>query len=325
MNDTLRKLILQKLGGDSLRKAEEVQTLWSGYGSITRYAVGNAKVSSIVVKQIDFQAASRHPRGWNSSIAHARKLKSYEVESLWYARWSKRCGDSCRVADCFAIEASENSLLIALEDLDQSGFNRRRSRPSEAEIKACLSWLAHFHAEFLGMTPRGLWETGTYWHLETRPEEWQALADENLKQAAPAIDSLLRQSPYQTIVHGDAKVANFCFSPDGRRVAALDFQYVGGGCGVKDVAYFLGSCLSEGECEAKVRPFLQFYLETLATILKQQKPEVDRDQLVENWQNLFPVAWADFHRFLKGWSPEHWKINSYSERVTKEVVEMIRR
>ena len=34
-----------------------------------------------------------------------------------------------------------------------------------------------------------------------------------------------------------------------------------------------------------------------------------------------PFAWADFHRFLKGWSPSHWKINDYSERITRGVIE----
>ena len=42
--------------------------------------------------------------------------------------------------------------------------------------------------------------------------------------------------------------------------------------------------------------------------------------LENEWRPLYRVAWADFHRFLKGWSPGHWKINSYSERVTEEVI-----
>ena len=29
----------------------------------------------------------------------------------------------------------------------------------------------HFHASFLNEAPDGLWPVGTYWHLETRPDE----------------------------------------------------------------------------------------------------------------------------------------------------------
>jgi hypothetical protein len=45
--------------------------------------------------------------------------------------------------------------------------------------------------------------------------------------------------------------------------------------------------------------------------------------LEKEWRSLYRVAWADFHRFLKGWSPSHWKINSYSERITAEVIKSL--
>ena len=32
------------------------------------------------------------------------------------------------------------------------------------------------------------------------------------------------------------------------------------------------------------------------------------------------IAWTDFYRFLKGWSPGHWKIHSYSERLAHKVI-----
>jgi len=44
------------------------------------------------------------------------------------------------------------------------------------------------------------------------------------------------------------------------------------------------------------------------------------EALEKEWRSLYRVAWADFHRFIKGWSPSHWKINTYSERVTAEVI-----
>ena len=41
------------------------------------------------------------------------------------------------------------------------------------------------------------------------------------------------------------------------------------------------------------------------------------DELEADWRPLYRVAWADFHRFMKGWSPGHWKLSDYSERVTR--------
>ena len=55
-----------------------------------------------------------------------------------------------------------------------------------------------------------------------RPQELAALRDNNLKVAAQQIDP----SHYKTIVHGDAKLANFVFQ---KKVPGVDFQYVGGG------------------------------------------------------------------------------------------------
>jgi hypothetical protein len=44
------------------------------------------------------------------------------------------------------------------------------------------------------------------------------------------------------------------------------------------------------------------------------------EALEKDWRTLYRVAWADFHRFMKGWSPGHWKLSAYSERVTREVI-----
>ena len=172
----------------------------------------------------------------------------------------------------------------------------------------------------MGEKPKDLWETGTYWHLATRPEELKALEDLPLKNAAPTIDAILTNSRYQTIVHGDAKLANFCFSESDDQVAAVDFQYVGGGCGMKDLAYFIGSCLDESACEQRESELLDHYFATLRTALTNKHPYIDPAAVEAEWRALFPIAWTDFHRFLKGWSPGHWKINSYSERMAREVV-----
>ena len=110
----------------------------------------------------------------------------------------------------------------------------------------------------------------------------------------------------------------------GDNVAAVDFQYVGGGCGMKDVAYFLGSCLSDNELAKKETNALDHYFDFLRGSLLSQNRYVDFiDAIEQSWRQLYPVAVADFYRFLCGWSPGHWKMNSYSERVTRNVIDQL--
>ena len=172
----------------------------------------------------------------------------------------------------------------------------------------------------LGVAPVGLWDVGTYWHLATRPDEWHAIADPDLREAAPLIDQRLNECVWQTLVHGDAKVANFCFPTRPGPVAAVDFQYVGGGCGMKDVAYFLSSCLSSDELEQSASNYLDVYFSALHGALGSKLTVSEKEALETEWRALYPFAWADFIRFLAGWSPQHWKIEAYSQRITREVV-----
>lgn len=312
MNEYFKSVILQATGASSLSEDEVIQRLWSGYGKIIRIKLENAKIDSVVVKYVQLPINKSHPRGWNTDIGHQRKLKSYEVEAKWYQTYSEN--STARLPKCLAIEKHNEELLLVIEDLDVAGYPLRKGTVNWEEIVACLKWLAKFHASYMQKTPTGLWEVGTYWHLETRPQELAVLNDPKLKKAAALIDKKLNACTYQTFVHGDAKLANFCFAEDGR-VAGVDFQYVGRGCGMKDVAYFVGSCLTEKECERLESQILDTYFVQL------QHELGDKDEALEReWRSLYRVAWADFHRFLKGWSPGHWKINSYSERITTEVI-----
>jgi hypothetical protein len=320
MNSNFQKIILSSTGAQSFHEIEVIQSLWSGYGKIVRLALQGADRSQIVVKHVRLPQQTKHPRGWNTDLSHDRKVHSYQVETAWYADWSMQCDERCRTPQCLALESQGDEVLIVLEDLDASGFPARLTSVSMTEIETCLSWLANFHATFMGQQPAGLWQVGTYWHLATRPDELAVLSDADLKKAASEIDRKLQSSPFQTFVHGDAKLANFCFSEDGKQVAAVDFQYVGGGCGMKDVVYFIGSCLRENECQRWEQQLLNFYFDALAEALQIHHHTIDTDEVEKNWRALYPVAWTDFHRFLKGWSPGHWKINSYSEQLTREVL-----
>lgn len=321
MDKIFEDIIVKTTGAKALGTYDVIQNLWSNYGQIIRYKLIGSEYNSVVIKHVKLPVTTgAHPRGWNTDISHNRKVRSYQVECAWYKDWSSRCDSSCRIPKCLAINENNGEVLIILEDLNEAGFPSRKTSLDLDGIKLCITWLANFHGTFLNQPPNELWSKGTYWHLGTRPDELKVLQDKHLKKAAKLIDQKLDDSPFQTIVHGDAKLANFCFSNNGKAVAAVDFQYVGGGVGIKDLAYFIGSCLYEEECERLEVELLNHYFYKLKKRLNKLGSDVDFTKLENNWRELYPVAWTDFHRFLKGWSPGHWKINSYSERLTKEVL-----
>jgi len=323
MNQNFQDTIQQVTNADEIIHIEDIQSLWSGYGKIMRYGLKDCDFKSVVVKHVKLPDQAHHPRGWGTDISHQRKIKSYKVESAWYHNYAKECDTSCRIPDCLGLQSNADEFLMVLEDLDASGFSLRKNIVTMNEMHVCLSWLANFHATFIGREPIGLWQVGTYWHLDTRPDELAVLDDNGLKKAAYKIDETLNNAQYQTFVHGDAKLANFCFSENATSVAAVDFQYIGGGCGIKDVAYFIGSCLNDADCEQYEKELLDNYFSQLRNALMAQNKSLNPDDIEKEWRELYPLAWTDFHRFLKGWSPEHWKINSYSERIANKVVAQI--
>jgi len=307
--------IARATGARSVELGERIQSLWSGYGEIFRVHLEGGAVPSAIVKSVNPPALEH--RGDASS--HARKCRSYDVESAWYRRFAELCDESCRVAKLFHCETSGERWRFLLEDLDAAGYQERKSVLVPDEIDRCLCWLARFHARFIGTKPEGLWRTGTYWHLDTRRDELRRIADKDLRAAAPILDARLRGAEVQTLVHGDAKVANFCFAPAGRGVAAVDFQYVGGGCGMKDVAYLLGDHPAPHSEVAEAR-HLDCYFAELRAALSALDSRVDPDAVEREWRELYPIAYADFSRFLAGWAPDVWQRDTHARRVVKRVI-----
>jgi hypothetical protein len=314
----LKDQIIAVTQASSIVSEELVQSLWGGYGELMRFKLAGGKCPSVIVKHIQLPKQSDHPKGWNTDLSHQRKLTSYQVECKWYAHYAKLTDRHCRMPQSFYINKAKNEVLLIMEDLNTAGFSIRLTpdKVNLRQVKSCLTWLAHFHAKFMNTTPDELWPIGTYWHLDTRPDEWNRMQNTALKQAAHGIDMRLNNVTYQTLVHGDAKLANFCFS-SADLVAAVDFQYVGRGCGMKDVAYLIGSCFDEVACEKYESELLDHYFQELQVSMHKR---VDYQLVKHEWSALYKYAWADFYRFLDGWSPDHWKMHDYSRRLTQLVI-----
>ena len=258
------------------RRRERIQRLWGDYGEVFRVELDDGRTA--VVKHVTPPPAAR------GSTSDTRKRRSYEVEAAFYRDYAPRCDDSCRVARLYGTRRDGDAWWFVLEDLDAAGFRERRDPVNARELAACLAWLASFHARFLGNTGAGLWPQGTYWHLATRMDELAAIRDPELRARAHELDAALAAAEFQTVLHGDPKEANFCFARDGA-VAAVDFQYAGRGCAMKDVAYLL-----HGHADAHVETYFD-------QLRRAGVPAaVERE-----WRALFPVAQRDFARFLAGW------------------------
>nr|WP_297348333.1 DUF1679 domain-containing protein [uncultured Glaciecola sp.] len=324
-NNPLR-FIESSFGDRNAVKMSSIQTLWSGYGEIARYFVPSID-NSVIVKIVTPQMQSNHPRGWDGMLSHQRKLDSYINESIFYKQYSPRTDSLCRTPLCYfsftgepssSAQNEKNSVtsLLIMEDLDQAGFINRYHEASLNTVKLGIRWLAYFHAKFLNQALHNVWPVGTYWHLDTRPDEFTNMPESELKSKAHEIDNALNNARFQTLLHGDAKLANFCFSANGSDLAAVDFQYVGRGAGIKDVMYFLGSCLNESELALYADRLLDEYFSILKLAVEHYHVNTDFVALEAEWRELLPFAWADFERFLIGWASEHYKLNGFMKQQT---------
>ena len=171
MNTAIANTVLGATGAQTIRRATVIQSLWSGYGEIFRLELEGSTYPSVILKHIKLPESGSHPRGWNTGRSHQRKIRSYQVEAHWYKDCAHQCDSGCVVPGCLTVSAVEDETVLVLTDLDAAGFDVRKEIVTIEDIRACLDWLASFHATFLNSQADGLWECGSYWHLDTRPDE----------------------------------------------------------------------------------------------------------------------------------------------------------
>jgi Phosphotransferase enzyme family len=296
-----------------------LQPLWGGYGLLGRVVLRDGR--SVIVKRVRLpEAPEAGTPEWRS---YDRKRRSYDVERHFYRDYASRL-QGLALPQAHSAERTAEGWLFVLEDLDAAGLEARVSRPSPRQLGECLRWLARFHATYMNVPPDGLWAEGGYWHLAVRNDEFLRMPESALKREASRWDGRLRKARWRTLIHGDAKPENFCFRGAGSGrgpalgVGAVDFQYVGGGIGTKDVAYLLLSCLSEGECAVLCGDLVDEYFDALRRELTERGHAEAAPAIEAEWRALYPVAWADFCRFLEGWAPE--PLHGYSRRMVQRAM-----
>ena len=284
-------------------KARQICRLWAGMGHIYQVTIhGNA---DFVIKHVAPPSRNRQ------SFGDRRKADSYQVESNFYSKVAPILINEhggVHLPKPFFVEhgPEPGEITICMSLLKGHSINMMNLD----DVKSALAWMAKFHAVFWGQNQIdqlvedvGLQKTGSYWHLDTRPDEHSNMArsgwEGRLKKAARAIDNCLKRDPMQCLVHGDPKEANIMILDESKEVALYDLQYTGRGTPTRDIAYFLCSSCDEDEEEQLV----EYYYNQLVEQLSQKNPPVTPPTL-SHFKDSLELAFCDYCRFMCGWG--HW-------------------
>jgi Ecdysteroid kinase-like family len=272
--------------------------LWAGMGFIYKISIDDSEV--LVVKHV------APPSSGEQSFGDQRKSHSYQVEANFYEHVAPEVSSIVEMPIPFFVERGPgNKEITVCMSMLHGSWIETSSAP---DVHGTLRWLAHFHASYWGddaiselLKKANLQKTGSYWHLDTRPEEHEGMSNRGLqgrlKRAARAIDECLKRDPMQCLIHGDPKEANVMRleNGSGSRIAMYDFQYCGKGTPTRDLAYFLcSSCPAAQESE-----LVNYYYEQLTNELLRQGNKTPPD--LQHFQKSLELAFCDFDRFLCGW------------------------
>jgi hypothetical protein len=86
---------------------------------------------------------------------------------------------------------------------------------------------------------------------------------------------------------------------------------------MKDVAYLL--CGHFGD-EGKEHRHLDAYFRGLRSALTERAERVDVDAVLAEWRALYPIACADYYRFLAGWAKDDWRRDAYGQALVRKVL-----
>ncbi|KAF2814556.1 uncharacterized protein BDZ99DRAFT_180188 [Mytilinidion resinicola] len=185
---------------------------------------------------------------------------------------------------------------------------------------------------------KSVWLNGGYTYLATRRKEYDDLASDYESEWTGALTKPLedaislsevvadllgpreqgwgRTEAYQTLIHGDVKSENLFTSTSGEEVAFYDFQYVGLGLGVCDLAklftcsvplHLLVSYLDaplgrELAMQPGEKALLERYLARLKAV---SQKEYDWSVFVRHWETAL-VDWLRFQASWGFWGNTEW-------------------
>ena len=241
--------------------------------------------------------------------------------------------------------------VVATEAMD-------RSRAVMAELFAADEGEIHFgpstsqNTYVLAKAMRPMWDDGdeiivTGQDHEANQGAWRRLADTGIVVKEWAVDpesGLLNPTDLDELITARTRLlavthaSNIAATINPVRALADRVHAVGGHIvvdgvsyaphGLPDVAALTGSTAAPPRsCPQAKKKKLSAEEKAAKAAEKAAKEKaegsVERLALEAEWRSLYPVAWADFERFMLGWNPHHKKLTAYSERMTQRAIELV--
>ncbi|PHH74399.1 hypothetical protein CDD82_4953 [Ophiocordyceps australis] len=332
----------------------ELQSLWADYGHICAIEARDAadKRVPLILKLISPPSASRQEEGHLRKVL-SYQVEQYFYTHIAPRLPPDVPVATCLASTQHQHETA--MLLTDLRPRFPLAAGKRELL-SPRQVDAVVDWLAIFHASsaafFVPASPhafvlpplqeaerktttRGLWLNGGYTYLATRRSEYASLAADEQSEWSAAFCSPFDAGSeasvaelaatfltpcgrsFESLIHGDVKSENLFSTTQGDAVALFDFQYVGLGLGVCDLAK-LFTCsvppellhvspaasfnelpMSQGE-----EALLKVYLDTFAS---RHQPPIDYDwnDFVRHWETAL-VDWCRFQASWGFWGNTDW-------------------
>jgi hypothetical protein len=210
----------------------------------------------------------------------AKLTGTYVKEVSWYRELAAGSGVAAPVCHYAEIADDEVDFILILSDLAPARQGDQLAGLGLAGLVPCIDAAAGLHSLLwddpkLDALPWLARDNGDViralfpqLYAGFRERYTTRLAPEVLNLGAGIVERLdaylTRQTATRTIVHGDLRIDNILFAPEGDRCWLVDWQTLGRGSGATDLAYLVGTSIADPfERAAADRPAFDHWIAAL--------------------------------------------------------------
>jgi hypothetical protein len=252
---------------DVLRAAGELDD--GRVTSVESTPVGTGQVGDSVRFSLTYEGESgpptvvgKFPAADDTSREAAAATRTYEVETRFYQQLRDRVDITTPQPYVALLDLASNEFVLLMNDLAPAVQGDQLAGCDADAAALAMEEVARLHAPVWGDTTLADLEWLNRTSDEARQFYGQLLSTmfpafldrygdrvdaEVVDAGAGLMDSVDAYLAYRpeplTAAHGDYRLDNMLFSPDGHAVTTVDWQTVGLGPGVSDVSYFLGTSM----------------------------------------------------------------------------------